>query len=136
MTALLRAHVASLKLSAAYIGEQRGLGRRVVLAVGSFLVVDRAGVEYLRAAAALGDRLAVLVQAPDLADAVERAEVVAGLRSVDLVVPIGPPGTFDGCLRVLRPSSLAIADATLRERATCDALGIEVHTRVGARKAA
>lgn len=86
---MARALSMSCNLAKAWICASRAAGDRVVLAHGSFDPLSLGDVEYLKGAARHGQRLAVLVQAETWPLAKERADLVAALRDVDVVVPSG-----------------------------------------------
>ncbi len=88
-------------------------GARIVLANGCFDLLHVGHVRYLEAARALGDLLVVGVNSDAQARALkgagrpfvnerERAEVVASLRAVDLVIIFHEP-TVEGLLLAVRP---------------------------------
>ncbi|HYY42551.1 MAG TPA: adenylyltransferase/cytidyltransferase family protein [Pyrinomonadaceae bacterium] len=88
-------------------------GARVVLANGCFDIVHVGHVRYLEAARALGDLLVVGINADEQVRRLkgpgrpfvserERAEVVAGLRAVDLVTIFTEPNV-EALLLALRP---------------------------------
>ncbi len=88
-------------------------GARIVFANGCFDLVHVGHIRYLEAARALGDLLVVAVNSDEQVRALkgegrpliperERAEVVAGLRSVDLVTIFQEP-TVEQLLLSIRP---------------------------------
>jgi rfaE bifunctional protein nucleotidyltransferase chain/domain len=117
----------------------REAGERVVLANGVFDLLHVGHVRYLDEARSLGDRLVVAVNG-DLETArlkgpgrpvlpvAERMTLVAGLRSVDLVLSFDEP-TVVAVLRALRPHVHAKGTdytiETVPERREAEALGIE-----------
>ncbi|MCI0547190.1 MAG: adenylyltransferase/cytidyltransferase family protein [Candidatus Rokubacteria bacterium] len=119
------------------VAEWRAAGRRIVLANGCFDVLHVGHVRYLEAARALGDALVVAINSdasvrrlkgrgrPIMAED-ERAELVASLRAVDLVV-IFADDTVDALVGRLRPDVQAkgtdYTEATVPERAAVLAAG-------------
>jgi rfaE bifunctional protein nucleotidyltransferase chain/domain len=100
------------RLAAALKGIRSG-GSRVVLANGCFDIIHVGHVRYLEEAAAHGDVLVVAVNDDDstrrlkgegrpMMPAIDRAEILSALRSVDYVLIFGED-TVDGVLRELRP---------------------------------
>ena len=88
-------------------------GARIVLANGCFDIVHVGHVRYLEAAKALGDLLIVGINADEQVRRLkgpgrpfvserERAEVIAGMRAVDLVTIFAEP-TVEALLLMLRP---------------------------------
>lgn len=127
---------------AAHLGTLRSAGtvRRVVLANGCFDLLHVGHVRYLADARARGDCLVVALNTDDsvrdlkgparpLATLIERAEVVAALRSVDFVTSFGER-TLEATLRALRPDVHAKGtDYTVEnvpEAAIDRELGIEI----------
>lgn len=84
---MARALHMSSYLAKAWVRAMRAAGERAVLAHGTFDPLSLADVEYLKAAARRGQRLVVLVQAETWPLATERADLVAALRDVDVVMP-------------------------------------------------
>ena len=96
----------------------RSAGQRIVFTNGVFDLLHRGHVEYLTEARALGDRLVVGLNSDDsvrrlakgpgrpLVSEADRAAVLAGLRSVDLVVVFGDD-TPERLIHELRPDVLA-----------------------------
>lgn len=91
----------------------RKSGARIVLANGCFDILHVGHVRYLEGARALGDLLVVGINADEqvrilkgegrpLVPERERAEIIAGLRSVDLVT-IFPEPNVEALLRAIRP---------------------------------
>lgn len=91
----------------------RHRGARVVLANGCFDVLHVGHVRYLEAARALGDLLVVGINSDEQVHALkgkgrpfvperERAEIVASLRSVDLVTIFNEP-TVEALLLAIKP---------------------------------
>ena len=91
----------------------RRAGARIVLANGCFDILHVGHVRYLEGARALGDLLVVGINADEqvrilkgegrpLVPECERAEIIAGLRSVDLVT-IFPEPNVEALLRAIRP---------------------------------
>ena len=121
------------------LAARRG-GRLVVLANGLFDLLHVGHLRYLEAARAAGDLLIVAVNSdrsaqllkgpsrPILPQA-ERAELVAGLRPVDVVV-IFDDLTVENVLRAVRPDAHAkgtdYLPETVPERATVESLGGKV----------
>ncbi|MGH7730960.1 MAG: D-glycero-beta-D-manno-heptose 1-phosphate adenylyltransferase [Candidatus Eiseniibacteriota bacterium] len=104
----------------------RTAGERIVFTNGVFDLVHRGHVEYLAEARALGDRMIVGVNSdasvrrlgkgaerPLVAEA-DRAAVLAGLRSVDLVV-VFEDDTPERLIRELRPDVLSKGGDWARE---------------------
>jgi rfaE bifunctional protein nucleotidyltransferase chain/domain len=94
-------------------GEARRLGQRIVLANGCFDILHVGHVRYLEGARALGDLLVVGVNSDQeverlkgkgrpLVSQDQRAEVVASLEAVDLVVIFDEP-TVASLLLALKP---------------------------------
>lgn len=88
-------------------------GARIVLANGCFDILHVGHVRYLEGARALGDLLVVAINSDEqvsrlkgagrpLVPESERAEIIAALRSVDLVT-IFPEPTVEALLRAIRP---------------------------------
>jgi rfaE bifunctional protein nucleotidyltransferase chain/domain len=115
-------------------------GVRVVLANGCFELLHVGHLRYLQDAASRGDRLVVAVNAdasvtrlkgPErpLVPFSERAELLAGLACVDLVLPFEEP-TLEATLRELVPDVHAKGTdytvETVPERAVDQELGIEI----------
>jgi D-glycero-beta-D-manno-heptose 1-phosphate adenylyltransferase len=115
----------------------RAEGKRVVLANGCFDLLHVGHVRYLAAARRLGDVLFVglnddasvaRLKGPGrpLLAAAERAELLAGLRSVDYVVLFGED-TVDALVRRLRPDVHAKGTdytlASIPERGSVQAVG-------------
>ncbi|MFN8424092.1 MAG: adenylyltransferase/cytidyltransferase family protein [Anaerolineae bacterium] len=107
--------VASRAGGAAICGAWRAAGERVVVTNGCFDLLH-VGHAYLAAARALGDRLVVALNddasvhalkgaGRPIVPASERAEVLAALRSVDLVTVFGGPTAVD-VVAALRPRRL------------------------------
>ena len=97
----------------AAIASDRAAGRRIALANGCFDLLHVGHVRYLRGAAAEADRLIVAVNddamvgalkgsGRPVVPAVERAEILAALASVDYVVVFGD-ATVDRLLLLLKP---------------------------------
>lgn len=95
-------------------GAWRAAGERVVLTNGCFDLLHVGHVRYLAAARALGDRLVVALNddasvhalkgaGRPIVPASERAEVLAALRSVDLVTVFDGPTAVD-VVAALRPA--------------------------------
>jgi rfaE bifunctional protein nucleotidyltransferase chain/domain len=95
------------------LATHRAKGRRVVLANGCFELLHAGHVRYLEAARALGDVLVVAINADasvarlkgagrPVVPLADRAEVLAGLRAVDYVVPFAEE-TLAETLRALVP---------------------------------
>jgi len=117
-----------------------GRMRRVVLANGCFDLLHVGHVRYLADARSRGDCLVVALNTDEsarglkgpgrpLASLLERAEIVAGLRSVDFVTSFSEP-TLETTLRALRPDVHAKGtDYTVQnvpEAAVDRELGIEI----------
>jgi D-glycero-beta-D-manno-heptose 1-phosphate adenylyltransferase len=130
----------SLEQAAALAGRLRADGRRVVLANGCFDLLHVGHVRYLAGARALGDVLFVGINSDaavarlkgpgrPLMPAVERAELLAGLRAVDHVV-VFDDDTADRLVARLRPHVHAkgtdYTAQSVPERATAQAVGAEV----------
>jgi rfaE bifunctional protein nucleotidyltransferase chain/domain len=120
--------------------EWRAAGKRVVLANGCFDLLHVGHVRYLRAARQLGDVLIVAVNSDasvrrlkgrgrPLMSVAERAEIVAALRPVDVVVVFGED-TVDELVRRLRPDVQAkgtdYSEDTVPERESVRAVGGQV----------
>ncbi len=100
-----------------WVQGQKAQGKRVVFTNGCFDLLHRGHVEYLEAARALGDVLIVAVNTDDSVRRLEkgagrpvnaeadRARVLAGLASVDLVV-LFPEDTPRELIAELRPDVL------------------------------
>ena len=95
------------------IAHERAAGRTIAFANGCFDLLHVGHVRYLQAAAKEADRLVVAVnddvsasalKGPDrpIIPAADRAELVAGLRSVDYVVVFGET-TVEPLLQLVRP---------------------------------
>jgi rfaE bifunctional protein nucleotidyltransferase chain/domain len=115
----------------------RAQGKRIVLANGCFDLLHVGHVRYLQAARALGDVLVVGVNGDaavrrlkgpgrPLVPAAERAEMVAALRPVDLVV-VFDEDSADALVARLAPDVHAkgtdYTEATVPERASVERLG-------------
>lgn len=122
------------------LSAHRAAGRRIVFTNGAFDLLHVGHVRCLAAAAALGDVLVVGINADDavrrakgagrpVQSSDERAEIVAAIQGVDLVLVFDEP-TVDPLLEQLRPDIHAKGRdydaASLPERATCERLGIEM----------
>jgi rfaE bifunctional protein nucleotidyltransferase chain/domain len=118
----------------------RQAGRTVALANGLFELLHVGHLRYLESAAAEADHLVVAVNADASARALkgpdrpivpeaERAELIAGLRAVDLVTIFDEP-TVEPLLRALRPDvhckGTDYTSETVPERDVARALGIRV----------
>jgi rfaE bifunctional protein nucleotidyltransferase chain/domain len=118
----------------------RQAGRTVALANGLFDLLHVGHLRYLESAAAEADHLVVAVNADASARALkgpdrpivpeaERAELIAGLRAVDLVTIFDEP-TVEPLLRALRPDvhckGTDYTTETVPERDVARALGIRV----------
>jgi rfaE bifunctional protein nucleotidyltransferase chain/domain len=118
----------------------RQAGRTVALANGLFDLLHVGHLRYLESAAAEADHLVVAVNADASARALkgpdrpivpeaERAELIAGLRAVDLVTIFDEP-TVEPLLRALRPDvhckGTDYTSETVPERDVARALGIRV----------
>ncbi len=112
-------------------------GARIVLANGCFDILHVGHVRYLEAARALGDLLVVGINADEQVRQLkgpgrpfvserERAEVIASLRAVDLVIIFAEP-TVTALLTALRPDIHAkgtdYTEETVPERAVVRAYG-------------
>jgi rfaE bifunctional protein nucleotidyltransferase chain/domain len=95
------------------VAEARAVGKRVVLANGCFDLLHVGHIRYIQSAKAEGDFLMVAVNGDGsveilkgpgrpLLNEAERAELVAALESVDLVVVFGED-TVAGVIEALRP---------------------------------
>ena len=95
------------------IERERSAGRTVAFANGCFDLLHAGHVRYLRGAAAEADRLVVAINddasvaalkgpGRPVLPAADRAELVAGLRSVDYVVVFADP-TVERLLLLLKP---------------------------------
>lgn len=111
MSATLK--IRPLEEVARMVEARRARGHQVVLANGVFELLHVGHVRYLEAARALGDLLVVAVnddasaralkgEGRPVVPAAERAEVVAALWCVDLVLVFADPDVR-GILRALRP---------------------------------
>jgi rfaE bifunctional protein nucleotidyltransferase chain/domain len=109
----LPAPIASIEMARQQRDEWTGAGKTVVLTNGCFDLLHVGHIRYLAAARDLGDRLIVAMDDDEsvrqlkgadrpLVPLEQRAEVLASLRSVDLVVPFEGPGASD-VVRELRP---------------------------------
>jgi rfaE bifunctional protein nucleotidyltransferase chain/domain len=107
------AKVVTREQAAQRAAEARAAGQRVVLTNGVFDLLHVGHLRYLQAARALGDLLIVGVNsdastrgnkgpARPLVSEDERAELLAGLSCVDLVVPFGEP-TAGALVEAIRP---------------------------------
>lgn len=118
----------------------RDAGESIALANGLFDLLHVGHLRYLEAAAAEADRLVVAINADASARALkgpdrpivpeaERAELVAGLRCVDLVTVFDEP-TVEWILRTLVPDvhckGTDYTAETVPEREVARALGIRV----------
>jgi D-beta-D-heptose 7-phosphate kinase/D-beta-D-heptose 1-phosphate adenosyltransferase len=119
------------------LDEARRRGARVVLTNGVFDVLHVGHLRFLRQARALGDLLAVGINAdqtvnkpgrPIVPD-VERAELVAALEPVDFVVVFDQP-TADTLLQTLTPDVYVkgadYSEATLPEAASARRVGAKL----------
>src|SRR5262245_12052488 len=97
----------------AALARERAAGKTIAFANGCFDVLHVGHVRYLEGAAAQGDCLAVAINddasvaalkgaGRPILSAVDRAELVAGLRRVDYVV-IFNDATVERLLRLIRP---------------------------------
>ena len=117
--------------------ETRRAGRRLVLANGLFDVLHVGHLRYLQAARLEGDLLVVAINSDrsarrlkgpgrPLVPELERAELLAGLRSVDYVV-LFDEDTAENVIRALRPDVHAMgtdySPETVPERRAVDACG-------------
>jgi D-glycero-beta-D-manno-heptose 1-phosphate adenylyltransferase len=95
------------------VAKERQAGRRIVLANGCFDVLHAGHVRYLAGARALGDLLVVAINSDDqvtelkgpgrpIMNERERAEIVASLEPVDLVMIFAEP-TVEQLLQEMRP---------------------------------
>src|SRR5947207_1304838 len=117
--------------------DARQAAKRIVLTNGVFDLLHVGHLRYLRAASAHGDLLVVGINADQavnkvgrpLIPAAERAELLAALDPVDLVV-IFPERTADALLRMVRPAVYVkgadYSEQTLPEAATARELGVEL----------
>jgi rfaE bifunctional protein nucleotidyltransferase chain/domain len=136
----MRAKWVDLDTAAARAAAVRQAGGRVVVTNGCFDLLHVGHVRYLQAARALGDLLVVGVNsdasvralkgpARPLVPAAERAEIVAALAAVDLVVVFDAP-TAEPLVARLRPEVYVKGDdyteATLPEARLVRAAGGEV----------
>lgn len=126
--------------AAAFAAEQRRQGRVVVFANGCFDILHGGHVSYLEGARSEGDVLIVGVNSdaserrlkgekrPIVTEA-ERAELVAGMASVDRVF-VFPEDTAEESLRAIRPDVHAkgtdYTAETVPERQVAEELGIRV----------
>lgn len=105
--------VVDLSDAIAQVAAWRSASLRVVLANGAFDLLHVGHLRYLEGARALGDRLLVAVNSDrstrvakgphrPVVPAHERAELVAGLRCVDLVLPFDQSDVRE-IIRVLKP---------------------------------
>jgi rfaE bifunctional protein nucleotidyltransferase chain/domain len=107
-------HVAAdLDAAARLCAHWQADGRRVVLTNGCFDLIHVGHTRYLAQARALGDRLVVALNGDDgvralkgegrpVVPAAERAELLAALRAVDLVIVFESPTAVE-VVRALRP---------------------------------
>ena len=135
-----RAAVTSRDDAARRVAEWRTAGQRVVLANGCFELLHVGHLRYLDDARSRGDRLVVALNADasvhrlkgegrPLTPWAERAELLAGLACVDLVLPF-EEDTLEATLRAVRPDVHAkgsdYTPDTVPERHVDAELGIEV----------
>ena len=122
------------------LGEHRAKGEKIVLANGCFDILHVGHTRYLSGARAEGDVLVVAINSDDgvrklkgagrpILPELERAELVAGLESVDYVIVFDEPNV-EPLLDALRPNVHAkgtdYTAETVPERAVADRLGIRV----------
>jgi D-glycero-beta-D-manno-heptose 1-phosphate adenylyltransferase len=122
------------------LGEHRAKGEKIVLANGCFDILHVGHTRYLNGARAEGDVLVVAINSDDgvrklkgdgrpVLPELERAELVAGLESVDYVIIFDEPNV-EPLLEALRPNVHAkgtdYSAETVPERAVADRLGIRV----------
>ena len=122
------------------LAEHRAKGEKIVLANGCFDILHVGHTRYLNGARAEGDVLVVAINSDDgvrklkgagrpVLPELERAEIVAGLESVDYVIIFGEPNV-EPLLEALRPNVHAkgtdYTAETVPERAVADRLGIRV----------
>lgn len=136
------AEVSTREAAAERLAALRGAGaaERVVLANGCFDLLHVGHVRYLADASGRGDLLVVALNTDASVARIkgdgrpfvpfaERAEIVAALACVDLVVPFDEP-TLEATLRILRPDVHAKGTdytvETVPEAAIDRELGIEV----------
>lgn len=95
------------------IADERKAGAVIVLANGCFDLFHAGHLRYLQGAAELGDVLVVAVNSDSQAHKLkgegrpftsesERAEIISGLRCVDIVTVFDEP-TVEGLLRAIKP---------------------------------
>jgi len=133
-----RGRVVTESVLVAEVAAQRARGKTIVFTNGGFDLLHVGHARMMAEAATLGDVLVVGVNDDEsvraskgagrpLVPAAERAELVASLAGVDLVV-VFSDRTVDRLLRALRPDVHAkgrdYADATLPEAETNRALGV------------
>ncbi|QDU68922.1 adenylyltransferase/cytidyltransferase family protein [Engelhardtia mirabilis] len=108
-----RERVVDLQAARARVAHWRAAGERVVLANGCFELLHVGHLRYLCAARAQGERLVVALNSDEsvrrlkgagrpLTPWTERAELLASLVCVDLVLPF-EDDTLEATLRALRP---------------------------------
>ena len=111
-----RTGVLGLEAAAAAVREARARGERIVMTNGCFDLLHPGHVRYLQEAASLGDRLLVAVNTDDSVRRLKgatrpvnelsaRMEVLAGLRSVDWVVPFAEDTPL-ALIQVIEPDVL------------------------------
>src|SRR5580704_3690006 len=135
-----RTKIISREEAARHLAEHHKNGRRVVLANGCFDILHVGHTRYLSGARAEGDVLVVAINSDDgvrklkgagrpILPELERAELVAGLESVDYVIVFDEPNV-EPLLDALRPNVHAkgtdYTAETVPERAVADRLGIRV----------
>jgi rfaE bifunctional protein nucleotidyltransferase chain/domain len=98
---------------AAFAGDARSRGKRIILANGCFDLIHAGHVRYLAGAKALGGELLVAINSdrqvrllkgegrPAMPED-ERAEIIAAFRFVDAVTVFGEP-TVEEVIRLVRP---------------------------------
>jgi D-beta-D-heptose 7-phosphate kinase/D-beta-D-heptose 1-phosphate adenosyltransferase len=105
--------IADWQVLAARIDLYRRYGRRVVFTNGCFDILHRGHIDYLQRAKAMGDVLVVGLNSDDSVRRLkgpsrpinpleDRASVLAGLSSIDHIVPFGE-NTPSNLIRVVRP---------------------------------
>ena len=116
-------------------------GRRIVFTNGCFDIVHRGHVSYLGQAKALGDLLVLGLNADESVRRLkgpgrpvncleDRAQVLAGLSAVDLIIPFGEDRP-DELIKALRPDIVAKGGDYTREKlpeaALVEAMGSQLH---------
>jgi rfaE bifunctional protein nucleotidyltransferase chain/domain len=138
----MKQKIVSAEAAAAIANELRANNRKLVFTNGCFDLLHVGHVRYLAAARALGDALLVAVNGDDsvralkgngrpINRAMDRAEVVAGLESVNHVV-IFPEARATALLERVRPAiyvkggDYTAASLHLEERSALERIGAEI----------